>query len=262
LVRLHLLQANIRLDKVLVMFFCDLIMREHKLSSLRALLAKPEFEDVAPRVASGHAALDLCLKGGLQVGALHEVYGVQGHEASATGFAAALAQRLSPAKPILWIGQDFAAQEFGQICATGLLEFGLHPSRLLFLRVNHFSDALKAAGDALSCSALGCVVIETMGFQKLLDLTATRRLALAAAQKQVSTLLLRFNAVPEASATETRWQVKAGFNAKLLRNRHGQNGQVGEWGVAWSYDDGIFEKPKADFGAVVLPAADRQVAAA
>ena len=234
-------------------------MRTHHLSSLRALLASPEFEGTSPRVALGQPEVDLCLKGGLQQGALHEVFSAQAHEASATGFAAALAYRFSPAKHILWIAQDFAGQEFGALCATGFLEFGLDPARLLVLRVKNISDALKAAGDALSCSALGCVVIETMGFVKLLDLTATRRLALAAGQKNVSTILLRLNAVPEASAAETRWMVKAGLNAKLLRNRHGQ---IGEWGMAWNCDDGIFEKSKTDLGAVVLPVADRQGAAA
>jgi protein ImuA len=234
-------------------------MHAEKISSLRALLAKPEFEETPLRIPLGQREIDACLKGGLQAGALHEVFGAQGHEASATGFAAALAQRFSPSKHILWIAQDFAASEFGTLCATGFLEFGLCPSRLLVLRVKHISDALKAAGDALSCSALGCVVIETMGFQKLLDLTATRRLALAAGQKQVSTILLRFNAAPEASAAETRWMVRAGFSAKLLRNRRGQ---IGEWGVAWSCDDGIFEKSKTDFGPVVLPAFNQQGAAA
>lgn len=234
-------------------------MQEYKLSSLRALLDKPAFNDVSPRTTLGHGGVDLCLNGGLQQGALHEVYSVRGHEASATGFAAALAQRFSPAKHVLWIAQDFAAQEFGTLCANGFLEFGFHPSRLLILRVKNMADALKAAGDALSSAALGCVIIETMGFAKLLDLTATRRLALAAGQKQVSTILLRFNAAPEASAAQTRWMVRAGFNAKLLRNRHGQ---IGEWSLGWSCDDGFFHKSKTDFGTVVLPVADRQVAAA
>ena len=71
------------------------------------------------------------------------------------------------------------------------------------------ADALRAANDALSCAALGAVVIEIPGRPKILDLMASRRLTLACAQKTVTAFLLRFNAEPEASTAETRWLVRA-----------------------------------------------------
>src|SRR5215472_1260896 len=55
-----------------------------------------EAEPLHPRVALGHDAADACLKGGILKGALHEVFAAEaGCEASASGFAAALALRVA-----------------------------------------------------------------------------------------------------------------------------------------------------------------------
>lgn len=189
-------------------------MQADTVSALRAFLAKPGLETAPSRVALGHAAADLCLKGGLQSGVLHEVFAVSGHEAAATGFAAGLALRLGAGRQLLWVRQDFAMHEFGDLCATGLSEFGIDPTRLLIVSLSRVEEQLRAAGDALSCAALGAVVLEIPGETKLLDLTAGRRLALAAAQKTVTAILLRFAAKPGASAAETRWLVRAAPSLK------------------------------------------------
>jgi protein ImuA len=248
------------------------LMRSEKIAALRASLAKPGLEGASVRVSLGHAAADLCLKGGLLRGALHEVFAVSGHEGAATGFAAGLAARLAASKSLLWIRQDFSALEYGELSATGLLELGLDPSRMLLLCMADPVDGLRAANDALSCDALGAVVIEISGKPKALDLMASRRLALACAQKTVTAFLLRFGAGPEASAAETRWLVGASpsptqgenwghpvFDVNLARNRHGQTGQ---WIMEWSCDDLVFQNPAAHRGAVVSAPADRQAATA
>jgi protein ImuA len=245
-------------------------MRAEKIAALRASLAKPELEEASIRIPLGHAAADLCLKGGLERGVLHEVFAAISHEAAATGFAAGLATRVAARKRLLWIRQDFSALEFGELSATGLLEFGLDPERQLLLCVGDAADALRAAHDALSCAALGAIVIEIAGKPKILDLMASRRLTLACAQKAVTTFLLRFNAEPEASTAETRWLVRAAasppqvenwghpvFEAGLIRNRHGRTGQ---WVMEWSCDDGLFKE--ADRGAVVSAPSDRPAATA
>ncbi len=249
-------------------------MREtaEKITQLRASLAGLKTLEKQVRVPLGHEAADDCLKGGLQRGVLHEVFAESGHEAAATGFATGLAVRIAAKKSILWIRQDFSALEFGELCATGLLEFGLDPSRILLLCVAHAEDALRAAGDALSCSALGAVVIEIPGEVKILDLVASRRLTLACAQKNVTAFLLRFAAKPDASTAETRWLVRATpsqakdenwgrpvFETDLVRNRHGR---TGHWVMEWNCDDGFFREPAADRGAMVSASCDRQVAAA
>jgi len=248
-------------------------MRTETLAKLRASLAKPSLNDSASRAVLG--AADGCLHGGLKRGVLHEVFARGGHEAAATGFAAGLAWRAAAGKTVLWIRQDFAALEFGELAATGLLELGIDPARVLVLRAANAEDALRAASDALCCAALGAVVIELVGAPRILDLTASRRLTLAAAQAGVTAFLLRFGAEPDASSAETRWVVRAGcspaqeddwgqpvFEAELVRNRQGG---TGHWVMEWSCDDGCFREQRsrqADRGAVVSPPFDRPAAAA
>lgn len=243
-----------------------------KRTALRASLTGAALPEEHVRVPLGHAAVDVCLKDGLRRGALHEVFALGGHEAAATGFAAALARRVCGGKHLLWIRQDFSALEFGELAAPGLLELGLDPEQVLFLLVNDATAALRAAGDALSCAALGAVVIEIPGTPKVLDLTASRRLTLASVRSGVTAFLLRFSAKPQASAAETRWLVRgtgtkgenwggAVFEVELLRNRHGQTGY---WAMEWNCDGGLFQvaRQATHSGAVVSAIVYGQVAAA
>lgn len=221
-----------------------------------------------PRVALGHADADTRLSGGLACGTLHEIYA--GDAAAATGFTTALALRVGGTKQLLWIHQDFSALEHGELSATGFLDLGLDPSRVILMRAANASDALRAGADGLSCSALGAVVMEIPGNPKILDLTASRRLVLAAERKGVTAFLLRPEARAEASAAETRWIIRAApspanedddwgspiFDAQLLRNRHGG---TGHWIMEWSSDDGCFRQTNS--GAVVPAPADRPLAA-
>lgn len=234
-------------------------MRAQKIQAFRASLETPV--SMGGSVALGHGAADLCLKGGLRRGVLHEIFAAPGHEAAATGFAVGLSLRVSGEKHLLWIRQDFSALEFGELSATGCLALGLDPSQLLLLSVSNAGDALRAANDALSCAALGAVVIEIPGKPKILDLMATRRLTLAATQKAVTTFLLRLGAAPDASTAQTRWLIRGAaspgaseiwgypvFEASLVRNRRGS---TGHWLMEWNCDERIFQKPAAHRGPVV-----------
>lgn len=233
------------------------------LTSLRAIVA--DGMACHPRIPLGHEAADACLKGGLLAGALHEVFPAEaGFESAASGFAAALAARAGRGRALLWIRQDFSALEFGEVSATGLLELGLDPARVLLLRVADVAGALRAAGDALSCTALGAVILDVPGMPKALDLVTSRRFTLAAARHGVGVILLRLAAKPDTSAAETRWMIRparsvhtkddwgfAAFAAALVRNRHGA---TGEWVMEWNGDERAFRAP-AHRGAVVsLPA--------
>ncbi len=221
---------------------------------------------VSIRTPLGHDAADLCLKGGLRHGVLHEVFSVLGHEAAATGFIAGLALLVTATKHSLWIRQDFSGHEFGEISPTGLLELGFDPGRMLLLSVANASDALRAAHDALSCAALGAVVIEIPGNPKILDLVASRRLTLAATQNSVTAFLLRLSAQPDSSTAETRWLVRGApsqtqnedwgyptFEVDLIRNRHGK---TGHWFMEWNCDGRIFQNAATDHGAMVSAAAN------
>jgi protein ImuA len=240
--------------------------RAENLTAMKAFLEKSELEKVPIRTPLDHGEADLCLKGGLQHGVLHEVFAAIGHETAATGFVAGLAARVAADKYSLWIRQDFSAYEFGEISPLGLLELGFDPARMFLLSVGNASDGLRAAHDALSCAALGVVVIEILGNPKILDLTASRRLTLAAAQKTVTAFLLRLNAQPDASTAETRWLVRGAashtqnedwgyptFEVDLVRNRHGK---TGHWLMEWNCDGRIFQSSTADHGAMVSAAAN------
>jgi protein ImuA len=246
-------------------------MRTENIAALRASIARPDPDGKSPRIPLGHGEADLCLKGGLRRGALHEIFAATGHEAAATGFTAGLAARAAASRQTIWIRQDFSALEFGELSATGLLEFGLDPGCMLLVRASDAADCLRAAADALSCAALGAVVIEIPGQPKILDATSSRRLSLACAQKAVTGFLLRFGAKPDASAAQTRWLVRAAaspaeedwghpvFEAELVRNRQGR---IGQWIMEWNCDGGLFQKPAADIGVVVSAPFDGPAAAA
>ena len=240
--------------------------RIENITTLKSFLDKPGLQQASTRTLLGHDEVDLCLKGGLQHGVLHEIFAVIGHEAAATGFAAGLATRIAADKQSLWIRQDFSGHEFGELLATGLLEFGLDPARVLLLSVANASDGLRAANDALSCAALGAVVIEIPGNPKVLDLVASRRLTLAATQKSVTAFLLRFNAQPDTSTAETRWLVRAAtspkgkedwgypfFEVDLVRNRHGK---TGHWFMEWNCDECVFQNVTTDHRAMVSASAN------
>jgi len=235
---------------------------------LRAFLLPPE--EARPLAPLGHGPADAALNGGLRCGALHEVYAAEtGHEAATAGFALTLALKAANKKPLLWVRQDFVSLETGEISASGLLELGADPARVLLFRAAHLEDALRAAGEGLACVSLGAVILETRGESKLFDLSLSRRLALAAARTNVTIFHARAHAAPCASAAETRWIVCAGasegedwgmpmFDADLVRNRHGMTGQ---WVMEWNADDGAFREPAHPRG-VAAAAFDRPAQAA
>ncbi len=120
------------------------------ITSLRASLAGAA--NPQKRVPLGLKDTDACLKGGLQSGALHEIFAQPSHESAACAFTAALAFRLAAKKPVLWIRQDFSALEFGELAATGLLELGLDPAQFLVLRLP--MSRIFCAPPAMPCLAL------------------------------------------------------------------------------------------------------------
>jgi len=147
--------------------------------------------------------------GGLPLGCLHAVAAQD--PGAGTGFAAALLARLAtPRTPVLWIlrGRD--------LYAPGLATYGLTPDRLVAVRAVRPVDALWAMEEALRCSALSAVLGELEG----LDLTASRRLQLAAESSGVTGFLLDVSAGLGASggrnrraeglsAAVTRWRLDA-----------------------------------------------------
>lgn len=209
------------------------------------------------RVSFGAPELDRVLGGGLARAALHEVQASGTADLSAaTGFAVGVALRAAGQRPILWVRQDVLDGETGRLHPPGLAELGLDPGRVLLVRARDAEGVLRAGSEAARCSALGAVLIEPWGEPRRLDLTASRRLSLAAEGSGVTTLLLRAAVSPQASAAQTRWQVAAlpsraleanapgdaVFSVRLLRHRGGLAER--EWRVGWSRDRQSFQESR------------------
>jgi len=226
------------------------------------------------QVMTGHMALDAALDGGLARGRVHELFAAEAADGpSAAGFAAMLALRTGGRRaPIFWLRSDKAERSGGSLHAPGLIELGGEPDALVLGIAPDTKGLLKSAADAARCPGLKALVVECWGKCPELDLTASRRLALATEQSGVTLFLLRLEAEPLPSAADTRWSVGAApsrpleanapgppiFEIELLRRRAGPSGL--RWRLEWDRDQIIFREP-AHIGAVVPLPAGRPVAA-
>jgi protein ImuA len=236
--------------------------RMKTLASLRGAVARLETvntERLSQRVPLGHPLADDALKGGLALGALHEVFAEEGRQGTtATGFALALTRRVTQSRRfVLWITQNFAGFETGELAMPGFVELGLDPRFIVTVRADNAEMALRAAADGLACNALGVVVTELWGEPKAFDAVASRKLTLAAGSSGVTGVMLRLAAAPEVSTAETRWIVRAArslpgtratawgepvFDTELVRNRHGPTGR---WIMYWNCDAHLFVQKDA-----------------
>lgn len=206
---------------------------------------------------SGHGALDACLKGGFQRGQLHEVFAGDAEDnGSASGFAAMLGLcAMQPGKSMLWLRTLAAVRRGGRFNPAGFAELGGDPSTLLMAIAQDETALLRCAADALRCDGFGVVVIECRGSPAILDLTASRRLTLAADHSGVTAVMLRLDAREQPSTASTRWLVRSApaspleagapgyptLDLTLLRQRAGPAGR--EWKVEWDRDAKSFRLP-------------------
>ena len=141
--------------------------------------------------------------GGLAAGAVHEILDGDAPTSNSTtkiggalngavtAFAAAIAGKAQQARarPIVWIAPRTGPRE--SLYAPGLAGFGLDPVDLIAVRVppggNFAATALWAMEEALRAPTIGLVCAEI----EALDLTASRRLQLAAETSGGMGLLLR-----------------------------------------------------------------------
>jgi len=157
----------------------------------------------------GDPALDGAVR--LPVGALHEaVFAATRETGAATGFALALAARrlmvaAGEARPLLWCAARPLLAETGALSARGLADLGLDPARLLLASGRRDGDVLWTLEEAARSGAVALA----LGMAGTADLTATRRLSLAARAQGVPVLLLRHGAALTPSAARTRWRVAA-----------------------------------------------------
>lgn len=246
-----------------------------RLEALRRRLARMEGRapSDAGRFDLGHPSADACL-GGLNRRALHEVQAASGADlVSADGFALGLAARAAGDGFIAWVVQTMTTAETGLPYGEGLADWGLEPGRMLFVRTRDATGLLAAGEDALKSGALGAVVMSVWAAPKALNLTATRRLALAARESGTAAILVRSGAVDQAGASETRWTItsapsralEAGapgrpvLTVRLDKNRTGAN--PGQWMMEWRNDECGFTDLAAVSGDLVPVATQRPAAA-
>jgi protein ImuA len=153
--------------------------------------------------------------GGLSRGGLHELAG-EGFDreqaAAAAGFAALWLAKLQAAGPVLWISRA-ASRDAQDLYAHGLRQLRLDPDRLILVAARKDDEALWAMEEGLKAKSLGAV----LGEIGKLDLTASRRLQLAAEASGVTAFVLRRwrlmqQAEREAAqpiAALTRWRIAA-----------------------------------------------------
>lgn len=223
-------------------------------------------KEAGGRVRLGAPTLDAALGGGLARGRLHEVMArAAGDLGAAHGFAAALAARLVAAGgaaggAAVWIQDEAAAREDGGLYGPGLAMHGLDPARLLLVRAKDPREALWATEQALRCRALAAVLVEIGRLGGVYDLTASRRLVLAAREGGAAGVLVRAaagaGAEAFASAAATRWIVAArpsrpglagepgapAWTVSLARHR---GGREGIFDLEWNHEHRVLAELEA-----------------
>jgi protein ImuA len=235
----------------------SLISMSSTLSQLKRQLAalEPARSPGEKGFTLGLDQVDAALGGGLPRGCLHEVFAHEVGDAGASaGFALALALRAAgEGRHIVWVRHAFAVLEQGDLYAPGLAQFGIDPDRVLLISAKSETMVLRAGLEALRSPALGAVLLEIWGKAGFLDLTASRRMMLAASRSGVTGFILRAAGQPQPSSSLTRWQVRAApsvglaagapsnpvFDILLDRHRAGIAG--GRWHLEWNRDRKSFD---------------------
>lgn len=191
--------------------------------SLAPVLQKWQSGDEAKHLSFGVSSVDQRLRGRMPRAALHEIFPAKSEDiASSSAFAVMLMLRLAAAdRPTVWIAEEKVRIRSGRLYPPGLVALGGNPDAVVLVETGNAKDALRAGADAIRSGAAGAVILSIYGNAPLIDLTATRRLMLAASQAGVLALLLRFDATPSPSAAYSRWQIASAPSRPLAADAPG-----------------------------------------
>jgi protein ImuA len=118
------------------------------------------------------------------------------------GWAGFLLAQLATDKPLLWVQDRMAILESGRVHPPGL------PSQdLIHVETRDARDALWAMEEGVRCAALSAVIGEIWGDPKVLDFTATRRLAVASERSGTPCWLVRLGGTANLSGARMRWRI-------------------------------------------------------
>jgi protein ImuA len=170
-------------------------------------------------------------QGGLPVGCIHEVKGAS--LASALAFSSILSARIAGDQGnIVYIAPDRSLHP------PGLLPYGIRLDRFLFVSVRRSRDLAWAVMEALRCPQVCAVMTVLDG----LDLTAARRLQLAAESSGATGFLLGQLTSAPIAAPITRWKVSPDARnpgrrfdepAWTLDLLYCRGGRPGSWSIEW-----------------------------
>jgi protein ImuA len=172
---------------------------------------------------------------------LSELFTAHPRDGGWTGF---LLAQLDREKPLLWVQDRLAILETGRIHPPGL------PTQdLIHVEARDTRDALWAMEEGVRCAALSAVIGELWGDPRMLDFTATRRLAVAAERSGVPCWLVRLGGTANLSGARMRWRMASApslFNSldprapglpawdvELFRSRVSPPGR---WSIAYEAD--------------------------
>lgn len=196
----------------------------------------------------------------LERGHLHEIHCTVSDRAAALAFA--LSQRVEESQA----GAIFALQAARRqrlptlFSGDGLALLGIDPNRLTIVEAGSEVEMLRAGLEAARCPGVFMVLMESEGRFADYDLTASRRLVLAAEASGATVLLLRGDAEQRSSGAQTRWSIRSApsipleadapglpaVEAELLRCRSGPAG--GRWLLSWDAEHGCFRDRDAGEG--------------
>ncbi|MFL6752324.1 MAG: ImuA family protein [Sphingomicrobium sp.] len=118
------------------------------------------------------------------------------------GWAGFLLAQLDRSKPLLWVQERMAIVESGRVHPPGL-----PGDNLIHVEARDARDALWAMEEGVRCSCLSAVIGELWGDPRVLDFTATRRLAVASERSGTPCWLVRLGGEANLSGARMRWRV-------------------------------------------------------
>ena len=118
------------------------------------------------------------------------------------GWTGLLLAQVDSSKPMLWVQDRMAILESGRIHPPGL------PSQnLIHIEARDARDALWAMEEGVRCACLSAVIGEIWGDPRVLDFTATRRLAVASERSGTACWLVRLGGIANLSGARMRWRI-------------------------------------------------------
>lgn len=205
---------------------------------------------------------------------VHEFYAESSADAATvSGFGLGAGLSTSSGGDLVWAIHDLTGMEIGRPHGPGLHQMGIAPEAVLVVRARDVRTLLGVGEDALRTDGIGSVLLSAWGEDRAFNLTASRRLSLAAQTGGKRLFLARAGASPQPSAAKSRWSVRSkastalvgdapgrpAFAVTLLRHRKGANLQT--WMMEWDRDTRSFVEQTALPGGLVSLAAQRSAEA-